>query len=376
MRLRRGISGPAGARQRCACPSTPWSKSNWVGATKVALAISPLAGVTGCRYAQSIWNSHGPAAQSIGTLSMAMTVLFLVITAIMWALFLFAFYRRRGTLDEHEPIDAGGGEGWIAVGGIAIPLIVLTALFVAGLDLMGQFPIHGSPGLPTERQMSAMSMKPEILIIGHQWWWEIHYLNEDPSKAFITADELHLPAGRRVNIEVKTADVMHSLWIPALNGKVDMIPGQANYIRIIASRPGIYQGQCAEYCGIQHAHMRLLAVVQERAQYQAWLAAQRLPGARPTTPEAIEGEHIFVTSQCATCHTVRGSGANGEFAPDLTHIGSRRMLAADIFPNNDAYLEAWITNAQSLKLGAQMPSLPDFTGEQLSDLVAYLRQLK
>jgi len=341
-----------------------------------ALAMIAPAGLTGCAYEQSIWNAHGPAARSIGTLSWAMTILFLAATAVMWALFIIAFYRRRGTLDEHEPITAGGGETWIAVGGIAIPLIVLTTLFVAGLDMMGEFPIHGAPGLPSEAQMSATSMKPEILIIGHQWWWEIHYLNDDPAKEFVTADELHLPAGRRVNIEVKTADVMHSLWIPALNGKVDMIPGQPNYIRIIASHPGIYQGQCAEFCGIQHAHMRLLAVVQNLDQYEAWLAAQRLPGAKPTTPAAVEGEHVFLTSQCANCHTVRGTSANGEFAPDLTHIGSRRMLAADIFPNNDAYLEAWITNAQSLKLGAQMPSLPNFSGTQLSDMVAYLRQLK
>ncbi|HEV2325993.1 MAG TPA: c-type cytochrome [Terracidiphilus sp.] len=331
--------------------------------------------LTGCRYAQSIFNEHGPAARSIGSLSWAMTILFLVTTLIMGILLGIAFYRRRGTLAEHEPIDADGGQIWIAIGGIAIPLIVLTVLFVVGLSLMSDFPIHGMPGMPNSSQM-VRSMKPQILIMGHQWWWEIHYLNDDPSKAFITANELHLPAGIPVNIEVRTADVMHSFWIPALNGKVDLIPGQPNYIRMMASQPGVYRGQCAEFCGDEHALMRLLAVVQKPSDYNAWLAEQLKPGAQPTTQEAKEGEQVFLSGPCSMCHTVRGTTAGGSVAPDLTHIGSRRMIASDVYPNNDAYLEAWITHAQSLKPDSLMPDLPDFTGEQLTDLVAYLRQLK
>lgn len=341
----------------------------------IALLPAALAALTGCRYAQSTFNVHGPAARSIGNLSWAMTILFLVFTLIMGILLAIAFYRRRGTLAEHEPIDAGGGQIWIAIGGIAIPLIVLTALFVAGLSLMSDFPIHGMPGMPSSTQM-VRSMKPEILVIGHQWWWEIRYLNDDPSKSFTTANELHLPVRQPVNIEVETADVMHSFWIPALNGKVDMIPGQPNFIRIVASQPGVYKGQCAEFCGDQHAHMRLLAVVQEPAEYNAWIANQLKPGAQPATPEAKNGELIFDSSPCALCHTVRGTTAGGRAAPDLTHIGSRRMIASDIYPNNDAYLEAWITNAQSLKPDCLMPNLPNFTGEQLTNLVAYLRQLQ
>jgi cytochrome c oxidase subunit 2 len=293
----------------------------------------------------------------------------------MWALIAFAFYRRRGSLAEHEPIDAGGGQMWIAIGGIAVPLLVLTVLFVLGLGLLRDFPIHGMHGGANHAQMQH-SMKPEIRIIGHQWWWEIHYLNNDPSKEITTANELHLPAGRTVNIEVETQDVMHSFWVPALHGKVDLIPGQANYIRLEASQPGTYTGQCAEFCGAEHARMRLLAIAETPDEYAAWQKAQIQPGAEPTAADAIQGQRIFLSGPCAMCHQVRGTVAGGRVAPDLTHIGSRRLIAANSYQNNDAYLEAWVTHAQSLKPEAEMPNLTQFSGEQLHDLVAYLRQLQ
>jgi len=340
----------------------------WIGPIGLPLLV-------GCRSVQSTLNAHGPAAQRIATLSWAMTILFLVITAIMWALFAWAFYRRRGSLTEHEPIAATGGEGWIAVGGIAIPLIVLTVLFICGLGLLRAFPIHGMHGGMSQMQM-AESMKPEILIIGHQWWWEIHYLSDEPTQEFITANELHLPTGRPVNIEVESFDVMHSFWIPALHGKVDLIPGQPNYIRIESSQPGQYAGQCAEFCGAEHARMRILAVVQDPGAYDAWRSAQLKPAAEPTDPTALAGEQIFLSGPCAMCHTVRGTVAGGTVAPDLTHIASRQMIASDSYQNNDAYLEAWVTHAQSLKPEAQMPNITQFSGEQLNELVAYLRQLQ
>lgn len=329
--------------------------------------------LTGCRVAQSTFQGSGPASARISHLSWFMTILFLAITLIMWALIGWAFYRRRGTLAEHEPVDSGGGHLWIAIGGLAVPLIVLSVLFVLGLNLLTDFPIHGMHGGMAHAQTM---MKPEIRIVGHQWWWEVQYLNDDVSKEFTTANEIHLPAHRPVNIEVVTRDVMHSFWIPALHGKVDLIPGHPNYIRIEASEAGSYTGQCAEFCGAQHAHMRLQAIAQEPEDYEAWLEAQRKPAAEPQAQDAIAGEQIFVTGPCSMCHTVRGTIAGGRVAPDLTHIGSRQFIAANSFPNNDAYLEAWITHAQSLKPGTQMPDLTQFSGEQLHDLVAYLDQLK
>ena len=335
------------------------------------LMFAPLL-MAGCGVAQSTFQGSGPASARISHLSLFMTILFVVIILIMWVLIWWAFYHRRGSLKEHAPIDAGGGHLWVAIGGVAVPLIVLSVLFVLGLNLLTDFPIHGMHNMAHAQTM----MKPEIRIIGHQWWWEIQYLDDDVSKEFTTANELHLPAHRPVNIEVETRDVMHSFWIPALHGKVDLIPGHPNYIRIEASQPGNYTGQCAEFCGAQHAHMRLLAVAQEASDYDAWREAQRQPASDPTDTDAMAGEQIFVQGACSMCHTVRGTIAGGRVAPDLTHIGSRQMIAANSFPNNDAYLEAWITHAQSLKPAAQMPNLTQFTGEQLHDLVAYLRQLQ
>lgn len=329
----------------------------------------------GCGSVQSIFDAHGPAADSIAGLSWFMSILFLAVTVIMWALFGYAFYRRRGTLAQHEPIETGGGEIWIAIGGIAIPLIILTVLFVLGLQLLRDFPIHGMQGGMGSTQMQH-SMKPEILVIGHQWWWEVHYLNDDPSKEFTTANELHIPVGRPVNIQVETHDVMHSFWIPALHGKVDLVPGLSNYIRLQASQPGTYTGQCAEFCGAEHARMRLLAVAELPEDYEAWLEEERKPGVEPATADAVAGRQVFLSGACSMCHQVRGTIAGGSVAPDLTHIGSRQMIAANSYPNNNAYLEAWVTHAQSLKPEAEMPNLTQFTGEQLRDLVAYLRQLQ
>jgi cytochrome c oxidase subunit II len=248
-------------------------------------------------------------------------------------------------------------------------------LFVLGLQLLRAFPIHGMHGAGHNTTMMR-SMKPDILIIGHQWWWEINYLDTDLPRSFTTANELHLPVGVPINIEVESADVMHSFWIPALHGKVDLIPGQSNYIRLEASTPGEYQGQCAEFCGAEHARMRLLAIAQAPEDYESWKESQRKSAVGPTSADAQRGEQIFLSSSCSMCHQVRGTLAGGRVAPDLTHIGSRKFIAGNSYQNNDAYLSAWVTHAQSLKPEAQMPDLTQFTGEQLHDLVAYLRQLQ
>lgn len=333
-----------------------------------SMILSPLVLLlTGCATVQSTFNTHGPAAQRVAGLSWFMTILFLVVTVVMWALLAIAVAKRRGVLEEHAPVDVGGGQGWIAIGGLAIPLVILTIIFVLGLRLLSAFPIHGSHDHPS---------KPEILIIGHQWWWEVVYLNDDVSKQFTTANEIHIPTHRPVTIELESQDVMHSFWVPSLHGKVDLIPGHPNFIRIEASQPGNFAGQCAEYCGAQHAHMRLLVVAQEPDEYAAWLDGQRKPAAEPASQEAIAGEKVFLAGPCVMCHQVRGTLAGGRVAPDLTHLASRQLIAATSFPNNDAYLEAWVTHAQSLKPEAQMPNLTQFDGPQLRDLVAYLRQLR
>lgn len=343
------------------------------------LTASPLLLLlTGCASVQSTFNTHGPASERIADLSWFMTIVFLVVTFIMWGLIAWGFAKRRGTLAEHAPINEGGGQAWIAIGGLAIPLLVLTVIFVLGLRLLAAFPIHGVKGGMEGMTMpaGAQELKPEILIVGHQWWWEVHYLSDTPSEGFTTANEIHIPAHRLINIELQSGDVMHSFWVPSLHGKVDLIPGLPNFIRIEASDSGIYKGQCAEYCGAQHAHMLLLVVAQEPDEYRAWLQQQRQPAAEPMSQNAMAGQGVFLNGPCSLCHQIRGTVAGGNVGPDLTHIGGRQYIAGNSFPNNDAYLESWVTHAQSLKPEAQMPDLAQFSGEQLRDLVAYLRQLR
>lgn len=320
----------------------------------------------GCDVLQSTLSPSGPAASRIASMQWWMLILFCVTTVIMWVLFAWAALRRRGTLAEHAPSDAGGGQRWILYGGL-LSLTILFVLFAYGLVLMASFPIHN----PTHSDTP-----PNIRVIGHQWWWQVEYLGYPSGPRFTTANEIHIPVNQPVTLELETADVIHSFWVPALHGKVDMIPGHPNFIRIEASHAGAYQGQCSAYCGKEHARMRLLVIAQPAAQYQAWLRDQSQPGVEPTAPDAIHGKQVFLSAACTTCHTVRGTSARGIAGPDLTHIGSRRYIASNVYPNNDAYLAAWITHAQSLKPGCLMPNLPDFTGKQLLDIVAYLRQLK
>lgn len=333
---------------------------------KRACALASLLFLSGCQRSQSTLYPKGPAADKIAHLSWLMLILFLAITAFMWILITWAISRRRGTLAEHEPVDVGGGQGWIAWGGLAFPLSVLCVLFILGLKLMASFPVHDS---------HHHDLHPSIAIIGRQWWWEVQYLG-DPAQRFTTANEIHIPVGRPVDIELRSLDVIHSFWVPTLHGKVDLIPEHPNFIRIQADQEGVYTGTCAEYCGAQHAHMRLLVVAQQPADYEAWVQGQLQPGSEPASDAARRGEQIFMAGPCSMCHQVRGTLAGGRVAPDLTHIASRLNIAANSYPNNDAYLEAWVTHAQSLKPEAAMPNLTQFDGQQLRDLVAYLRQLK
>lgn len=335
---------------------------------RIALFSPLLLFLGGCEAAQSTFNPQGPAAHRIATLSWLMVIIFLVTTAVMWGLLAWASVHRKGTLEEHEPIDIGGGQGWIAWGGLAVPLAVICFIFVLGLRLLASFPIHDP--------MNQKVIKPDILIIGHQWWWEVHYLDGPPNERFVTANEIHIPANKPIMIQLESHDVIHAFWVPTLHGKVDMIPGHPNFIRIEASHPGNFAGQCAEYCGEQHAMMRLLVVAQDPADYDAWVRDQLQPAAEPTSAEAKVGEQVFMNAACMLCHQIRGTLAGGTVAPDLTHLASRQFIAANTYPNNEGNLAGWVTHAQSMKPDCLMPDLTAFNGTQLQDLVTYLRQLK
>ncbi|HET9742628.1 MAG TPA: cytochrome c oxidase subunit II [Terriglobales bacterium] len=322
-----------------------------------------------CDVPRSTLNPAGPAAEKLANLEWLMIFIFLCVTFFMWVLIMWAMKRtRRGNFSEHAPIDIGGGQGWVTFGGFLFPFIVLTFLFVVGLRAMSSFPMGDNE--KTEEP------KPDILVIGHQWWWEAHYLQGGVDQHFTTANEFHIPVGKPVDIALESTDVIHSFWVPKLHGKVDLVPGQVNYIRIQADKPGNYGGTCAEYCGAQHAHMELLVVAQTPEDYQAWYQHQLQPGAEPTDPEAVHGKEVFLAGPCILCHTVRGTSAGGTVGPDLTHLASRQYIAANAFQNNKANLEGWVTHAQTMKPDAEMPNLSFFTGTDLRSLVAYLQQLQ
>jgi cytochrome c oxidase subunit 2 len=329
-------------------------------------ALFGFALLSGCGLPQSMLSPGGPASQSIAALGWFVFILFLVVTAIMWGLILWIGLRRRGSFEYHAPFDIDGGQRWIVIGGFIIPAIILAVVFIYGLSSMSAFPLHDHHG--------AMG-PPDIRITGHQWWWQVEYVKGPVDRRVLTANEIHIPAGRPVDIDLASDDVIHSFWVPALHGKVDLIPGMTNRIRIQAN-PGSYRGQCAEYCGAQHGNMILLVVADAPDRFESWLNAQRQPAVEPVDGQQRRGQDLFMSRPCALCHTIRGTLAQARVGPDLTHIGSRRRIAANMLENNAANLAAWITHAQSLKPAVAMPNITQFTGEELRAVVAYLQSLK
>ena len=240
--------------------------------------------------------------------------------------------------------------GAIVVGGIAFPLVVLFALLVYTLIRANAL----SAGEPVLR----------VEVTGHQWWWHIAYLGADGAVDFVTANELRIPVGQPVEIRLRSADVLHSFWVPSLAGKLDLIPGKDNRLILSASRAGTFRGQCAEYCGGPHAQMAFYVVATETL--EEWRALQRQP--------ASASNDLF-NARCAACHTVRGTSAAGTLGPDLTHVGGRVSIGAGILPNNRGALAGWIASSQHIKPGNLMPSFRELSGEELAALAAYLESL-
>lgn len=312
----------------------------------------------------SILDPHGPAARALASYGWAVLLVFLAVTLVLWALLVWVAVRRRGSLMEHAPVDAGGGISWILVGGIGLPAALFGGFFVAMLGHLTAFPLE-----------HVDHAAPDIRIVGHRWWWEIEYRAGPLHDWVRTASDLHIPVGRTMDIELATADVIHSFWVPSLHGKVDLIPRMPTRIRIQADDAGIYRGQCAEFCGAQHSNMVLTVIAEPAADFERWLARERAGASAPATAEQQRGQALFNSRACVLCHTIRGTAAKARVGPDLTHLASRRTLAG-VLPNNEGYLRAWITHAQSLKPGVVMPSIIDFSSQELHDLTAYLQHLR
>jgi len=214
-----------------------------------------------------------------------------------------------------------------------------------------------------------------IRVAGQQWWWNVRYNNPQPSEVFETANEIHLPTGRVVDLELQSQDVIHSFWVPNLHGKKDMIPGHPTRVRIRADRAGTYYGQCAEFCGLQHAKMRLVVVVESPAEFERWRAAQLEPAPEPATPSQRRGKEVFESGTCAMCHTIQGTLARGRIGPGLTHLAGRPMIAGNWLPNDRGNLAGWIADAPKVKPGVRMPPNP-LPPADLQSLLDYLETLK
>jgi len=261
--------------------------------------------------------------------------------------------RRARKVSESE------AKGFVMTFGVIIPAIVLAATFALSVAGIAK---DAKPSRPTALK---------IHVIGHQWWWEVRYAGSDA----VTANEIHVPVGTPVELELTSADVIHSFWVPAIMPKLDLIPGHTNTTWMTVDDAGTYRGQCAEYCGLQHAHMAFSVVAESKARFDRWLDDQASPAATPTTAEEKKGYDVFTSGSCATCHTVRGTSANGDVGPDLTHLADRSSLAAETIPNDRGHLAGWVANSQRIKPGNKMPPQP-LSPADLTAVITYLESLK
>jgi cytochrome c oxidase subunit 2 len=271
-----------------------------------------------------------------------------------------------GWLRRNRPgLPGGGGDATatalVVVLGVAVPLIALSALFVWS-DIF----VIRSVAAP-----KVSSTKLTVEVVGHQWWWEVRY----PKSGAVTANEIHIPTHTRVNVVGTTADVIHSFWVPELNRKVDLIPGQRNRVLLETDHAGIYRGQCAEFCGLQHAHMAMYVIAEPRDRFEAWLANMAKPARTPATAQERRGLQVFLREPCSGCHQLRGTSAHGDVGPDLTHLQTRTTLAALTIPNRKGYLGGWILDPQHIKPGNKMPGLK-LSGPDFQALLAYLETLR
>jgi cytochrome c oxidase subunit 2 len=272
----------------------------------------------------------------------------------------------RGIRTNSAPLSPSTSERVLArMVGFAL---VVTAVLLVGLLTAS---VETGRAIGSLHASSALTIE----VIGHQWWWEIQYDDSIASRRVITANELHIPTNRPVVLEVSSRDVIHSFWVPSLQGKRDLIPGYTTALWIQADHPGLFHGQCAEFCGLQHAHMAVDVVAEPDTDFEHWLDAMRQPAREPVQGVARRGRDVFMQARCAGCHTVRGTDAAGHIAPDLTHVATRHTLGAGTLANTREHLATWIRDSQSVKPGNQMP--PNvFSAADLTALVAYVESLQ
>lgn len=323
----------------------------------VAVTAAAMA-VAGCGGVQSVLSPAGPGASRIGDLVWIMLVGTIVPAAVVIGLILYAVFRGRRGGGGPRPSDTRV----IVLGGAVFPALILLTFSALSARYSAEVAVPPSPPAFT------------IEVTGHQYWWEARY----PDHGVVTANEIHVPVGQTVRLHLRASDVIHSFWVPRLHGKMDQTPGRTNVWWMQATEPGVFRGQCAEFCGLQHALMALLVIAQPPAEFDAWIARLRQPAPVPADPILERGRQVFLEAGCAHCHAIQGGHVarfTGSVGPDLTHLGSRRTLAAATIDNTRELLRAFVVDPHVFKPGVRMPAtrLPS---EQLDALLAYLATLQ
>ncbi|HEY4126693.1 MAG TPA: cytochrome c oxidase subunit II [Gammaproteobacteria bacterium] len=327
-----------------------------------ALLLALLTGVPALAQAAmpfSVFNNAGDDAREIsrlialfGGVSIAVVVLIaLLLISSIW-------HPREPDKTGGKPQRDEGGLPWI-YWGVGISTVVLFVCMLFNLKT-----IAAVTRTPSDTALT-------VEVTAHQWWWELRYRDQDVHKIFLTANEIHIPVGQRVRFLLSSADVIHSFWVPSLAGKMDIIPGQTNVTYVKADKPGIYRGECAVFCGAEHSRMEFQVVAQSPKDFEAWKEEQLQEAPQPQDANQLRGRLVF-ESNCAACHTLRGSSAAGMAAPDLTHLMDRSTLAAGTLVNDEGHLADWIRDPQQYKPGTSMPTVP-LSGADLAAVVAYLR---
>jgi cytochrome c oxidase subunit II len=340
--------------------------------TLAGLVVFTAFGLISCAgHQQSVVDPAGPQAGKISTLWWFFFWLLGIIFAIVMALTLWTLLRRNDVTErealetQHKPPEeVQSKELRVVTGATITTVIILFVLLVASVG--------------TGKSISQLASKKNpmtIEVTGNQWWWQIRYLDSDPSQVVVTANEIHIPVGRPVRIRGMSNDVIHSFWVPNLHGKRDLIPSRVTDEWIEADRPGRFRGQCAEFCGLQHAHMSLWVIAEPEEKFRAWMLAQLQPAVTPADPVKQRGQQVFLNNACVFCHQITGTTAAGQNAPDLTHFGSRLGIAANTLPNTKGNLAGWIVDPQSIKPGNHMATIP-VNPTDLQPLIEYLESLK
>lgn len=338
-----------------------------------ALLILLISLLSGCQGSQSALNPAGIQSNRIENLWWLFFIVCGAIYLIVMAVLLIAFIRsrreRKRADSETAPDITPNPEqeqrlSNIVKGAVAVSILILFVFMVASFRT-------GRAVYSLYQEKSPFT----IQITGHQWWWEIKYQYEIPGYNVSTANEIHVPVGRLIKLELQSADVIHSFWVPNLHGKKDLIPPYKTTFMFEADKPGVYWGQCAEFCGHQHAHMRFVVVAESEEEFNNWMNAQRQPSVQPVNDAQKRGQEIFLTTTCAQCHTIQGTIAGGSIGPNLTHIASRPFIAAGSIPNTKGHLGGWISDPQKIKPGVLMPQNA-YSSEDLQALLEYLESLK